>query len=177
MNWIYPNSVIGVTAPVGTIATEAQLAEFIGNIDPRAAGSQLALLVIAGAERVEKALGYSFRQRRFAAEAGKNCRNVAIWLPWGPASQIEVTVAGSVFSDWTAIQLYRHVNAVQVNTSEAFTVSWQVGSQSGFTASVQTAVMQMAAQLWENRMSGEAPIRDAWVQSMLPDFVAKSDWN
>ena len=131
------------------MATAAEFASYLGGIEDVASATvQLDLMIASATARIEQVLGYSFRARTFRLEIPKGNRCLAIWLPWGPASTVTVTVDGSDFTDFETERRYRHVDFIAVDTAEAYRIEWDVGAASGYPPEFTLEVYRVAAALW-----------------------------
>ena len=177
MSWHFPTTETVHSGPTGTVATAADFASYLGGIEDVATATvQLDLMIASATARIEQVLGYSFRARTFRVDIPKGNRCLAIWLPWGPASTVTVTVDGADFTDFETERRYRHVDFIAVDTAEAYRIEWDVGSSTEYPPEFVLEVFRVAAHLWN--MPGadgfQALMQD--VRALLSFYNARPDW-
>ena len=160
--------------PSGELISPADLAGYLGDIQVDPVARLLATISVSATQIVEEVLGYSFREREFEATIPEGNRNVPIWLPWGPAKDISVEPDGL-----TAVEIPSAlplVSFVKVDSSEEFTLSWTVGSQSDYPESAVMACLRVAAALWHNRSAEPGSAFKADILSIVGEYKARPDW-
>ena len=173
----FPTTETVHAGPTGTVATAADLAAYLGGIEDVASATvQLDLMIASATARIEQVLGYSFRARTFRVEIPEGNRCLAIWLPWGPASTVTVTVDGANFTDFETERRYRHVDFVSVDTAEAYRVQWDVGAASGYPPEFTLEVYRVAAALWNMPGADGLPALMQDVSALLSFYAARPDW-
>lgn len=164
-------------APSGQIVSDLELAAHLGGIEVVPVSTSLALTIGAASGYVERTLLRSFRRRTVTVRvAGYNGRD-RILLPWGPASNVAVTVGDDRLEagDFEVARVYDGVDGLKVPGRKAFTVTYDVGETTGYEDIVKMAVLRVAATLWHNRMA-DASLARKDVFDLLGDYSLASDW-
>ena len=114
MRHYFPTTETVQAGPTGIVATASDLASVPGRDRGRGERDGAARPDDRERERPDRASPWDtrFRARTFRLEIPEGNRCLAIWLPWGPASTVTVTVDGSAFTDFETQRRYRHVDFV-----------------------------------------------------------------